>query len=192
MKCSRCEREATSRGGFCKRHYNRARLDGEIECWKPQGRSLRERIDHFTTPEPTSGCWLWTGWIESNGYGSTHHGGTKLTAHRASWLAFRGPIPSRMFVLHRCDNRACVNPDHLFIGTHAENMQDMKSKGRSPHGALHGESHPKAKLTYEAAVEVAALVRSGADEREVAARFGIVPRYARSFRWMKEWGGRPL
>lgn len=78
-----------------------------------------------------SGCWKWLGMINQNRYGVSGRG--KL-AHRASWEMFKYPIPKGLFVLHKCDNPACVNPDHLFLGTHQDNMRDMVSKGRQAKG----------------------------------------------------------
>jgi len=91
-------------------------------------------------PEPNSGCWLWEGATLFNGYGVIgrpgKHNGNVLT-HRASWEVHVGSIPEGMYVLHRCDNRRCVLPDHLFLGTQADNLADMVSKGRSCRGERH-------------------------------------------------------
>lgn len=81
----------------------------------------------------TAECWLWLGARGKDGYGRAalpgHSGGMAL-AHRISWLLTNGEIPSGMQVLHRCDNRQCVRPDHLFLGTQADNIKDMWAKGR--------------------------------------------------------------
>lgn len=95
-------------------------------------------------PEPMSGCWLWTGSIGSHGYGDLRTGGVHYLAHRLSWELHHGHIPPGLSVLHRCDNQRCVNPGHLFIGTHADNMRDMWSKGR---GHRLGHPHPWRYLT---------------------------------------------
>lgn len=81
-----------------------------------------------------NGCWNWTKSKDSHGYGRIYKGGGGsrefLLVHRLSWLLFNGPISDDLCVLHKCDNPACVNPEHLFLGTHKDNMQDRDKKGR--------------------------------------------------------------
>lgn len=92
---------------------------------------LRARIEARSEPVPESGCCLWTASCDSGGYGRLYVKGTVIRATRASWIANRGPIPEGMSVCHKCDTPQCVNPDHLFLGSHKENMEDMVRKGRS-------------------------------------------------------------
>lgn len=92
-------------------------------------------MDMRYIPEPNTGCWLWMGYISTTGYGSYHTmidgKRTKIAAHRMLYEEEYGPIPAvGMSVLHKCDNTICVNPKHMFLGTHQDNMDDMAKKGR--------------------------------------------------------------
>jgi hypothetical protein len=111
-------------------------------------------------PAGTS-CWIWTGKPKPNGYGQIHMGPGRgsMQAHCVSYLLHRGVIPEGCQVLHSCDNRACVNPDHLSLGTHHDNMADMVAKDRQAK-----------KLTAE---QVSVIRRSELTEREIAPMFCI-------------------
>jgi len=98
---------------------------------------------------PFHPCWEWAG-SQGNGYGQIGAGGGEagsIGAHRASWLIHHGPIPDGVFVLHRCDNKTCVNPDHLFLGTPGDNMRDKVAKGR--HNSPRGERHWRTRRRME-------------------------------------------
>ncbi|PRA53867.1 hypothetical protein CQ062_13705 [Ochrobactrum sp. MYb68] len=89
-------------------------------------------FNDMVSPEPNSGCWLWTGYINSDGYGHFNVRGSIEKAHRVSFRAFRGEIPSGYLVLHSCDQPCCVNPQHLRIGTDVENAADKARRRRAP------------------------------------------------------------
>jgi hypothetical protein len=102
-----------------------------------------DRFDAKVHPEPTTGCHLWVGATNSKGYGSIRSGGRGaaiVDAHRVAWEREHGPIPGGLFVLHRCDTPACVNVEHLRLGTQLDNMRDMASKGRARGGGFHSRA----------------------------------------------------
>jgi hypothetical protein len=136
-------------------------------------------------------CWLWVGAVNrETGYGTIQcrplFGNVPQGAHRLSWLLENGPVPDGLSVLHRCDVRTCVRPDHLFLGTQLDNMRDMFAKRRRPpvrgdgHGARlkpwtrpRGESHPRARLTDSQVEEVRRRCRGGERQCDVARSLGV-------------------
>lgn len=92
--------------------------------------ALQARFDAKVQRGPS--CWLWVGHVAAGGYGYFRRRGKIVRAHRHAWESAHGPVPPGLYVCHRCDNRRCVRPDHLFLGTALDNARDMRSKGRAP------------------------------------------------------------
>ena len=114
-------------------HYARFLRHGDpFTSQKPtRGMSTVERLERSLDKSAgTDGCWVWTAATNSRGYGHATFDGARTYAHRIAYTLAYGPIPEGMFVCHRCDNPPCCNPAHLFVGTAADNAQDMAAKGR--------------------------------------------------------------
>jgi hypothetical protein len=133
--------------------------------------TVKERFElkFYITP----GCWIWTAYKNPLGYGRFNNKGKMTLAHRYSYETYVGPIPEAdgyhgMTVCHKCDNPACVNPDHLFLGTHQENMRDMAKKQRS--AETRGEANGMAKLTEQDIVNIRNDQRS---QRTIGKDYGI-------------------
>ena len=92
---------------------------------------MQQRLDRYTKVDPLSGCHIWQAATKPNGYGQRTYRMRRMTAHRLAWIARHGPIAKGLEVCHRCNERRCCNPDHLFLGSHADNMADMKAKRRA-------------------------------------------------------------
>ncbi len=127
-----------------------------------------ERLFWNRVTIPPEGCWEWVGNRMSNGYGRLYWAGVSYHVHRLSWVLHRGLIPRGMYVCHHCDNKTCVRPDHLFLGTPADNMRDKAAKKRS----LYGEKNPHAKLTESEVSEIRAKRGSGTCQ-QLATEYGV-------------------
>lgn len=124
---------------------------------------------------PETGCWEWAGTVAAHGYGVFHSNYSgkywQALAHRVSWELHNGEIPAGMDVCHSCDNTRCVNLDHLFLGTHTDNMQDASKKGRLWDRS--GDKNPRAILNAEKAFEIRWLSASGWKQKKLATDYGV-------------------
>jgi hypothetical protein len=133
-------------------------------------------IDRFMAKvdKQADGCWIWTACGHKTGYGRFGLTSTNVEySHRAAWRLMRGPIPARTLVCHTCDVRLCVNPDHLFLGSHHDNMRDASNKGRVviPRASYcSDQTHQPAKLTNAQAL---AIRQSQDSLRVLARRYGV-------------------
>lgn len=110
----------------------------------PKPKPVMERLMAKVVVHPETGCWDWTGAKDTHGYGHMHVNGRLQRVHRLAFELFVSPIPAGLWVLHRCDRRHCVSPEHLFLGTHDDNMNDAKTKGRMAAGENNGAAkHPE-------------------------------------------------
>lgn len=140
-------------------------------------------IEERSIPEPMSGCWLWFQSQIGTGYGDFRLDHKHYLAHRASYEVYKGEIPKGMHVLHKCDTRCCVNPDHLFLGTNLDNIQDSVKKGRRkgvtrnrPNGLTYKPQSPESrtaqmKLSPEDCETI--IADEGFSQRELAELFGV-------------------
>lgn len=180
------------KGKFCS-----AKCSSQQRQGTPKDRLYRRIIKSKT------GCWEWMGTRHSNGYGVMRWSqrGTKsglVTTHRASWIIHFGEIPDGLCVIHRCDNRRCVNPYHLSLGTIADNVRDCVTKNRHAYGdrngnRLHpelvnrGESHGMAKLTEIQVKRIRKLYSSGKTQLQIASMFEIKRTHVQQITSRRTW-----
>lgn len=145
------------------------------------------RIANRSMPEPNSGCWLWLGCTCRNGYGRLYFKGGPKLAHRVAWEAQYGPIPAGKVLCHKCDNPGCVNPDHMTVGTQADNVADMVRKGREnrdPRPYQQGERNQNSRITADV---VRSILLSPLPQREAAKAFGVAPSWVQRIRKREVW-----
>lgn len=140
-----------------------------------------EILENRSLPEALSGCMIWTGSVGSHGYGDFRLNKRHYLAHRAAWEEENGQIPQGMFVMHRCDNRMCVNPNHLMLGSHAENMKDKVAKGRQKAGFC------RRKLVAQEVLDIREKRLAGASLKELAKMYDRHPDHIRKITNAKIW-----
>jgi hypothetical protein len=151
--------------------------------------AVRQRIENASIPEPNSGCWLWLGNLNHNGYGTlaikVGEVWRTVRAHRASYEAFVGPIPSELDACHSCDNRACVNPAHIFPGTRQQNVDDCLAKGRN--GVVRGSRNGQAKIDETTARLIHARLRAGEGPAAISRAFSVSLHICKNISKGKGW-----
>ncbi len=178
-----CDREHYAKG-LCEKHYQRLKNSGSINgrfAREPLEKRFWQKVEKASDDE----CWLWTGGVGSSGYGVIIDSGKNRSAHRISYEINVGPIPDGLFIMHKCDNRICVNPNHLRTGTQSENIQDAFDKGRKQAPKLSGEQNPKSKLTLEKVRFIKENPQLG--HKAIADMFGLSPNAIRGVRIGRTW-----
>jgi hypothetical protein len=132
-------------------------------------------------------CWIWTGHVMKNGYGTITVKRAPFGAHRFSYELHYGKIKNGLSVLHKCDVRNCVNPEHLFIGTQQDNMTDMINKRRHRTNPSIGEKSGRAKLKESDVIEIKRLIKLNLSMSSIANKYGVSPRAIRSIKDNENW-----
>lgn len=158
--------------GLCSKHYKRYRKHGDpnILVFTPRGASDIEalRFKGWTVTE--SGCWEWNGHLDPDGYGVVSRDCRPYRAHRLSYEVHIGPIPEGRVICHTCDNRKCINPDHLFHGTSRDNTYDALAKDR----LARDEKHGMCKISSNDVLKIRDLYATGRyTQRQLAGQYGI-------------------
>ncbi len=139
-------------------------------------RPRRDWRDRFLDKVAIGGafdCWIWKGALSKNGYGSFKKDGKPMTTSRLAYLLANGNEAGDLMVLHTCDNRACCNPAHLYLGDVKQNTRDMMERGRHRTGPVRGEHNGNAKLTEDAVRQIKVMIRDGKRNQDIAPLFGV-------------------
>lgn len=157
--------------GWCSRHYNRWLKHGDPTVTLIGTGSLEERLHRIGWKATTAGCWEWAGYVDENGYGMMFDPTIGRTDYlnRIAFRFWNGPISDGLHVRHRCDNPPCMNPAHLELGSHDDNMRDMVERGRSPRGNRNG----RAKVTEAQVRAIRQRASSGETHAALASEFGL-------------------
>ncbi len=147
-------------------------------------KSLIERFNEKYIPVTESGCWIWMANTCKAGYGKIYTKGKDELAHRVSYAISNGEIPKGLHVLHRCDIPSCVNPAHLFLGTHEDNMQDKAKKGRAVGFNQHGVKNNNARLNEN---QVKEIIASTEKQKDIASKYGVSTRAIRKIKRGDLW-----
>lgn len=160
----------------------------KLNCWSPsQSRTFFDAHWEFTDLGYESLCWKWTGCVDASGYGIIKFKGKNCPAHRYSAIIHHGEPPSpKSLACHSCDHPICVNPNHIYWGTHNQNMRDMIERGRSVHAK--GEASSRAVLNTEKVKEIRVLRAARLPFRRIAAMMGVSKSAVQAIIYGETWG----
>ena len=183
--------------GYCVKHNKRIERHGDplyISRNEPLFGSLEDRFNKSYIVDKETECWNWIKSLYHQGYGKidfSKNGKRKsLRAHRLSYELFKGTIPKNLLICHSCDNPKCVNPEHLWLGTYKDNVEDMDNKGRRAKKykwKIYGELHFAAKLKNYQVVEIREKLAKGYKGCDLAKEFGVCKQTISSIKNGKRW-----
>ncbi len=174
-----CQKPRRARG-WCHTHNKRWQVHGDPHHVAfLVGSSLEEKFWFKVDKRDRDECWEWQGGLDRDGYGSLQYDRT----HRISWAIHYGEVPTGRWVLHHCDNRRCVNPQHLFLGDAVTNNADMVSKRRHHHGSRHYAR----KIDEVVAAEIKTLLHGGVSASQVASSLGVSRALVKGIQRGKNW-----
>lgn len=188
-----CEKPVKA-SGMCAAHYRRAQEGRDMAT--PIREMIRsgpdiDRLKAKMKVNDETGCWEWQKSLNTNGYGQFRFRGRPQQAHRVSWILHNGEIPEgegqykTLYVLHKCDNPICINPEHLFLGSQSDNANDAISKDRWHQlPGLTGEAHGRALITED---DVRAIRASDMPARKIAVQYGISHGAVQHIRKRRSW-----
>lgn len=169
-----------------KENISKAQLGEKNHQWGKRF-EITPVVDRFWKyVKKTKSCWIWTSKNQASGYGRLKIKGKHISVHRFSYELHKGKIPVGLFVCHSCDNRLCVNPDHLWLGTNTDNIRDMEKKGRSKHP--NKENHWKSKFSISDIKKIREKYKTGYfSKKELAKEFGTCKSNMASILQNKTW-----